>query len=190
MSTAAALGLHVPVTLQPQYSLVSREIEFEIVPAALYGNIGLLPWSPLGRRVPVRQYTRDAPADTQTRGSSGTPLNEHIFGGLAAKDQNWDVLNTVRAIADETRMTPSQVALSWVTNRPGVIAPIIGARTLTQLEANLEAANLDLGGEATGRLDQVSAPTPNDYPYGPFGEKQRGRYVDSSDQAIGELTRA
>ena len=68
-----------------------------------------------------------------------------------------------------------------------MVAPIIGARTLQQLEGNLVAADLDLGAEATGRLDDVSAPTPNDYPYGPFGVKQRDRYVDSSEQVIREL---
>ena len=72
-------------------------------------------------------------------------------------------------------------------DRPGVTAPIIGARTLDQLEQSLVAGDLDLSEEDTARLDDVSAPTPNDYPYGPFGTKQRDRYVDSSDQAIGEI---
>lgn len=74
-----------------------------------------------------------------------------------------------------------------MTNRPGVTAPIIGARTLDQLEQNLVAGDLTLSVEETARLDEVSAPTPNDYPYGPFGTKQRERYLDSSDQAIGEV---
>lgn len=112
---------------------------------------------------------------------------DHIFGDLAAKDQNWATLDIVRDIAEKNGVTPSQVALSWVTNRPGVIAPIIGARTLDQLEQNLIASDLVLSDEETARLDKVSAPIPNDYPYGPFGVKQRDRYVDSSDQAIGEL---
>jgi diketogulonate reductase-like aldo/keto reductase len=68
-----------------------------------------------------------------------------------------------------------------------VVAPIIGARTLEQLESNLVAADLDLDEESTARLDEVSAPTSNDYPYGPFGVKQRDRYVDSSEQGINEL---
>jgi aldo/keto reductase family protein len=83
---------------------------------------------------------------------------------------------------------PSQIALSWLTNRPGVTAPITGAKTLAQLEENLTGADLELDADATARLDEISAPTPNDYPYGPFGEKQRGRYVDSSEQVISELS--
>ena len=165
LSTASATGLHVPATLQPQYSLVSREIEFEIVPAALYNNVGLLPWSPLAAGFLSGKYSRNTQAGSQTRAGSGNPLNDHIFGDLTAKNQNWDTLDTVREIAGEIGATLSQVALSWVTNRPGVAAPIIGARTLQQLEGNLTAAELDLDEASTARLDQVSAPTPNDYPY-------------------------
>jgi aryl-alcohol dehydrogenase-like predicted oxidoreductase len=69
-----------------------------------------------------------------------------------------------------------------VINRPSVIAPIIGARTLKYLEDSLAGADLELGESFTARLDEVSAPTPDEYPYGPFGEKQHGRYVGSSKQ--------
>src|SRR3954468_7884697 len=181
LSTAKAMGVQVPVTLQPQYSLVSREIEFEIVPAALHNNVGLLPWSPLAGGFLSGKYSKDVEAASGTRAGSGVALYEHIFGDLMAKDQNWATLDAVRDLAKEIGATPSQVALSWVTNRPGVTSPIFGARTLQQLEDNLRGADLDLGREATERLDAVSAPTSNDYPYGPFGVKQRGRYVDSSD---------
>jgi aryl-alcohol dehydrogenase-like predicted oxidoreductase len=114
-------------------------------------------------------------------------MNDHIFGDLAAKDQNWATLDAVREIATDIGVTPSQVAYSWVANRAGVVAPIVGAKTLAQLESNLAAVDLCLGEELTARLDAVSAPTPNDYPYGPFGVKQRHRYVDSSEQGITEL---
>jgi aryl-alcohol dehydrogenase-like predicted oxidoreductase len=118
LSTAKAMGLQVPVTLQPQYSLVSREIEFEIVPAALHNNVGILPWSPLASGFLTGKYAKDAAAGRETRGGSGSGLYDHIFGDLAAKEQNWAILDTVREIADEIGATPSQVALSWVTNRP------------------------------------------------------------------------
>ncbi len=187
LSTAKALGLTVPVTLQPQYSLVSREIEFEIVPAALHNNIGLLPWSPLASGFLSGKYNKDEKAKSDTRAGSGNPMMEYIFANLAAKEQNWEVLEAVRDIASELKVTPAQVAFSWIANRPGVVAPIIGARTMSQLESNLIAADLELNANQTTRLDKVSAPTPNDYPYGPFGVKQRDRYVDSSEQAITEL---
>jgi len=187
LDTAKAMGLQVPVTLQPQYSLVSREIEFELVPAALHNNIGLLPWSPLAGGFLSGKYQKNQKAARETRAGSGDPMTDHIFGELAAKDQNWDILDAVRGIADTLGVTPSQVSLSWLTNRPTVTAPIIGAKTPAQLENNIVAADLDLGEESTALLNTVSAPKPNDYPYGPFGAKQRDRYVDSSDQAISEL---
>nr|MBA3824225.1 aldo/keto reductase [Ktedonobacterales bacterium] len=96
-------------------------------------------------------------------------------------------LDIVRDIAKSHGASLSQVAYSWVANRPGVTAPIMGAKTRDQLEQNLIASDLVLTDEETARLDEVSAPTPNAYPYGPFGVKQRGRYSDSSDQAITEL---
>jgi aryl-alcohol dehydrogenase-like predicted oxidoreductase len=187
ISTAKAMGLQVPVTLQPQYSLVSRELEFEIVPAALHNNIGLLPWSPLASGFLTGKYDRAMSAPS-ARAAAGIAMYDHIFGDLAAKEQNWATIDVVRDVAKELGATPSQVALSWITNRPGVTAPIFGARTLDQFEENVAAADLDLGSAATQRLDDLSAPTPNDYPYGPFGEKQRARYVDSSEQVISELS--
>jgi aryl-alcohol dehydrogenase-like predicted oxidoreductase len=187
ISTAKASGLHVPVTVQPQYSLVSREIEFEIVPAALHNNIGLLPWSPLAAGFLSGKYSKGEQAPSDARGGAGSPMNDYIFGDLAAKDQNWSTLDAVRSIAQKLGVTPTQIAYSWVINRPGVTAPIMGARTTQQLESNLAAADLELDEASTALLDEVSAPTPNEYPYGPFGVKQRDRYVDSSNQAIGEL---
>jgi aryl-alcohol dehydrogenase-like predicted oxidoreductase len=123
----------------------------------------------LGERLSHRQYAKGAAAGGDTRGGSGTRLYDHIFGDLAAKNRNWSTLETVREIAKEIGATPSQVALSWVTNRPGVTSPIIGARILSQLESNLAAADLDLSQEATERLTNVSAPTSNDYPTGRTG---------------------
>jgi aryl-alcohol dehydrogenase-like predicted oxidoreductase len=187
IASAKGLGLQVPVTLQPQYSLVSREIEYEIVPAALHNNIGLLPWSPLAGGFLSGKYRKGDQAGSDTRAGNGDPMSDYIFGNLAAKDQNWATLAVVRDIATNNDLTPGQVAYSWVTNRPGVTAPIIGAKTLEQLEQNLIAGDLVLTEDETASLDEVSAPTPNDYPYGPFGVKQRERYLDSSDQAINEL---
>jgi hypothetical protein len=74
-----------------------------------------------------------------------------------------------------------------VTNRPAVSATIIGARTMKQLNDNLAAAELQLDPQAISQLDTVSAPTPDEYPYGRFGSLQPERYIDSSEQALREL---
>jgi aryl-alcohol dehydrogenase-like predicted oxidoreductase len=112
----------------------------------------------------------------------------HIENSLFATEQNWATLEAATQIADEAGATPSQVALSWVTNRPSVTSTIFGARTLEQLESNLPAGDLHLGEEATARLNAVSAPTPHDYPHGPSGVLQRHRYPDSSESERREFT--
>jgi aryl-alcohol dehydrogenase-like predicted oxidoreductase len=188
LSTAAAMGLQRPVTLQQQYSLVCRENEYEVVPAALHNGIGLLPWSPLASGFLTGKYQQDATPPSGARMSPDSPFYSRTLRLLTAKQQNWDTLDAVRDIADEIGATPSQVALSWLTRRPSVMAPIIAASNLKQLEENLAGTDLELDAASTKRLDEVSAPTPDDYPYGPFGAKQRDRYVESSEQVIVELT--
>jgi aryl-alcohol dehydrogenase-like predicted oxidoreductase len=158
LSTAETMGVQVPVTLQPQCSLVSREIEYEIVPAALHNNIGLLPWSPLAAGFLSGKYHKGEKASTDTRAGAGDPMNDYIFADLPAKDQNWAILDVVRDIAKSNGVTPSQVAYSWVTNRPGVTAPIIGAKTLAQLEQNLLAGDLVLTDDETARSTRSAHP--------------------------------
>src|SRR3954463_3040441 len=89
LSTARAMGLQVPVTLQQQYSLVCREIEYEVIPAALYNDIGLLPWSPLAGGFLSGKYTEGQKPGGSTRAGAGNPISDRIFSQLAAKDQNW-----------------------------------------------------------------------------------------------------
>lgn len=187
LSTAKDVGLQLPITLQQQYSLASREIEYEVIPAALHNSIGLLPWSPLASGFLTGKYTRNEAAAPDTRFASDSAMMRHIGKDLVTSNRNWAILDVVREIAGEIGASVSQVALSWVTNRPSVSASIIGARTMAQLEDNLAAADLVLSADATTRLDTVSANTPNDYPYGLFGVLQRHRYIDSSDQALREL---
>ncbi|MCA1337758.1 aldo/keto reductase [Pseudooceanicola marinus] len=83
--------------------------------------------------------------------------------------------------------TPAQVALKWLLDRPGVAAPIVGARTVDQLTANLAATELTLEAEAADRLDQLSRPVPQkSYPYGDFGVAQRERFLDKGAQVVFE----
>jgi len=188
LSTARAMGLQVPITLQLQYSLVCRENEYEVIPAALHNEIGLLPWSPLAGGFLSGKYSRDNDLHSDgTRYGNGNAMFQYIGEKFAGAERNWATVDAVRQIADQIGATPSQVALSWVTNRPAVSATIIGARTMKQLNDNLVAAELQLDAEAISKLDTVSAPTPDEYPYGRFGSLQRERYIDSSEQALREL---
>ena len=172
--TARALGLREPVTLQPQYSLIVREIEWEIVPAALDVGMGLLPWSPLGGGWLSGKYRRDQ------RPTGDTRLGEDPGRGMEAYDRRggdrtWRVIDAVDRIAKDRGLSMAEVALAWVNNRPAVVSTIIGARTTEQLEANLRAAGLELTREESAMLDEASDLAPGDYPYGELGIDQRSR---------------
>jgi aryl-alcohol dehydrogenase-like predicted oxidoreductase len=171
---ARELGVAAPVTLQPQYSLLVREIEWEIVPAARDAGLGLLPWSPLGGGWLTGKYRRDQrPAGT-------TRLGDNPGRGMEAwdrrgTDRTWDVIDAVERVAAGRGVTMAAVALAWVTARPGVTSTILGARTVDQLESNLKAAGLSLDPREVEMLDEASDPRVPDYPYGIMGVDQRAR---------------
>jgi len=171
---AQALNVPGPVTLQPQYSLLVREIEWEIVPAALDAGVGLLPWSPLGGGWLSGKYQRGV------RPTGATRLGEDPGRGMEAYDRRgtertWKVIDVVRNIATTRGVSMAEVAVAWVTARPGVTSTILGARTLEQLETNLRATDLHLNQQETAELDAASDLGPADYPYGELGLEQRSR---------------
>ncbi len=172
--TARALGLAEPVTLQPQYSLIVREVEWEILPAVIDAGMGMLPWSPLGGGWLTGKYQRDE------RPSGATRLGEDPGRGMEAWDRRgtertWDIIDAVQRVADDRGATMAQVALSWVTNRPGVTSTILGARTLEQLEDNLASVDCALTAEEVAVLDEASDLRATDYPYGSMALAQRDR---------------
>ena len=176
VSLARELGLTGPVSLQPQYNLLVREIEYEIVPASLDAGLGLLPWSPLGGGWLTGKYQRDQ------RPTGDTRLGDNPERGMEAYDRRnsertWDVIEAVQRIAEARGVSMAEVALAWVTDRPGVTSTILGARTLDQLDANLKAAGLHLTDAETAVLDEASDPRPPDYPYGTLGIDQRSRGI-------------
>jgi aryl-alcohol dehydrogenase-like predicted oxidoreductase len=171
---ARALNVAAPVTLQPQYSLIVREIEWEVVPAAVDAGLGLLPWSPLGGGWLSGKYQRGQ------RPSGATRLGEDPGRGMEAYDRRgtprtWQVIDAVQKVAEDRGVTMAEVALAWVAGRPAVTSTILGARTDAQLDANLRAAGLRLTAEELTVLDAASDPGPPDYPYGELGRDQRAR---------------
>jgi aryl-alcohol dehydrogenase-like predicted oxidoreductase len=171
---ARALNVAGPVTLQPQYSLLAREIEWEIVPAVLDAGLGMLPWSPLGGGWLSGKYRRDQ------RPSGTTRLGEDPNRGMEAydrrgTDRTWHVIDAVQKVAEDRGVSMAEVALAWVTARPAVSSTILGARTLEQLETNLRSQELHLTETETAALDAASDPHPVDYPYGELGVDQRSR---------------
>jgi aryl-alcohol dehydrogenase (NADP+) len=176
---ARALNVAGPVTLQPQYSLLVREIEWEIVPAAIDAGLGLLPWSPLGGGWLSGKYKRDE------RPSGATRLGEDPGRGMEAygrrgTPRTWQVIDAVQKLAEVRGVSMAEIALAWVNGRPGVTSTILGARTVEQLETNLRAAGLSLTAEETATLDAASDPGATDYPYGELGVAQRDRRLQGS----------
>jgi aryl-alcohol dehydrogenase-like predicted oxidoreductase len=171
---ARQMGLTAPVTLQPQYSLIVREIEWEIVPAAQDAGLGMLPWSPLGGGWLSGKYRRDQ------RPSGATRLGDDPNRGMEAWDRRgtertWNIVDAVQKVAEGRGVSMAEVALAWVADRPGVTAPILGARTIEQLDANLKAADLHLDDAEVTALDEASDLHAADYPYGEMGIGQRAR---------------
>jgi aryl-alcohol dehydrogenase (NADP+) len=172
---ARALNVAPPITLQPQYNLLVRDIEWEVVPATLDAGLGLLPWSPLGGGWLSGKYRRDV------RPAGATRLGEDPDRGMEAYDKRnaeaitWDVIEAVQTIAEKRKISMARVALAWVTDRPAVCSTILGARTLEQLEDNLGAAGLHLDDDETEALNRASDPGVRDYPYGVMGQEQRAR---------------
>jgi aryl-alcohol dehydrogenase-like predicted oxidoreductase len=148
------------VSHQPQYSLVSREIEFDSLLVCCGHDIGVMPWSPLGGGILTGKYesVKGAPA--------GTRLASKLQARRRLTERNLRIARSVASVAAEIGKTPAQVALNWVLHRPGVTSPIMGARNLGQLRDNLGAAGWRLGAEQLSALDEASQlppPYPHDF---------------------------
>ncbi|TVL90508.1 aldo/keto reductase [Streptomyces sp. SAJ15] len=138
---------------QMEYSLLQRGIEREVLPAVLDLGLGLLPSSPLGRGVLTGKYRHATPAD-----SRGASEQLAAFVAPYLDEEAGRIVDAVTTAADGLATTPLQVALAWVRDRPGVTAPIVGARNAQQLRAALSAEALSLPHEICQALDDVSAP--------------------------------
>jgi aryl-alcohol dehydrogenase-like predicted oxidoreductase len=141
------------VSNQVEYSLLQRGIEREVVPAARDLGVGILPWSPLGRGVLTGKYRNGAPADSRGASDHFTQFVQPYLDERSAS-----IVDAVLTAADGLGVSPVAVALAWVRDRPGVVAPIVGARTAAQLQASLAAEDVHLPDEIRGALDDVSAP--------------------------------
>jgi aryl-alcohol dehydrogenase-like predicted oxidoreductase len=171
-------GYAAPVTLQPQYNLLVRDIEHEIVPACLDAGMGLLPWSPLAGGWLSGKYRRDVTPTGATRLGENPNRGMEAFGPRNAQERTWKVIEAAGAIAKKRGVSEAQVALAWLAAQPAVTSVLLGARKRDQLADNLAAANLKLTGEELTRLSEVSKPEMADYPYGAGGIAQRNRKIE------------
>jgi aryl-alcohol dehydrogenase-like predicted oxidoreductase len=150
----AVPGRATLASTQVEYSLLNRGVERDVVPACTALGLGVLPWSPLGRGVLTGKYRAGTPSDS--RGAS------QVFAGFVGAyldEASARVVEAVVRAADGLGWTPLEVALVWVRDRPGVTAPIVGARTTQQLRGSLDLDDKVLPAELVAALDDVSAAT-------------------------------
>lgn len=145
-------SLNPIVSAQMEYSLLERGVEREVVPAALHHGVALLPWAPLGRGVLTGKYRTGTPADSRGASSALAPYVEHHRTERAAR-----IVQAVATAADGLGTSPLAVALAWVRDQPGVVAPVVGARDTGQLTGSLAAEEVRLPEEIKSALDDVSS---------------------------------
>jgi aryl-alcohol dehydrogenase-like predicted oxidoreductase len=146
------------VSTQMEYSLLQRGIEREVLPCAEALGLGVLPWSPLGRGVLTGKYRNGVPADSRAASPHFAGFVERYLDEPSRR-----IVDAVLTAAEGLECSPTEVALAWVRDAPGVTAPIVGARTAAQLRGSLAADALTLPLEIRSALDDVSAP-PTGYP--------------------------
>jgi aryl-alcohol dehydrogenase-like predicted oxidoreductase len=137
---------------QPRYNLVNREIEGEYLDFCRENGIAVVPWSPLAQGFLTGKYERDADLPDDATASDTEGWEDRYL-----TPENFDALDVVEAVAGEVSATPAQVALAYQLHHPDVTAPILGARTVDQLEENLGAATVELTDEQFERLEASKA---------------------------------
>ncbi len=144
---ARAEGLEPFTVLQPRYNLVDREIEGDYLEMARHGDLAVCPWSPLGQGFLTGKYDRDAGATAESRAAESSRFEDRYLTA-----EHFDVHDVLDEVAGAVDAMPAQTALAWLMHRDGVTAPIVGARTVDQLEENLGAAAIDLSNDQMTRL--------------------------------------
>ena len=150
------------VSVQPQYSLVERTIEIDLLPFTRAAGLGALPWGPLGAGFLSGRHRRDALAEGSRMAKAEDDLEEAAH--RRAVERNFQVVDAAEAIAAERGVTVPQVAIAWLLGVEGVTAPIIGPRTPEHLEDLLGAADLELSAAERERLE-APAPPPDTTPH-------------------------
>jgi aryl-alcohol dehydrogenase-like predicted oxidoreductase len=146
-------NITVPVSAQVEYSLLARDVEAELLPAAAHHGVGLLAWAPLGRGVLTGKYADGTPADSRAASPALAPYVEARRNERSAR-----IVQAVLTAADGLATSPLAVALAWVRDRPGVASAVVGARDAAQLAASMATEAVTLPAEIRAALDDVSVP--------------------------------
>lgn len=155
---SASLGISRYISQQINYSLLARDAEWELIPAGLDQKIGVMVWSPLQGGLLSGKFRRGGEKPAESR------LNTLDAPGNIDPERLYKIVDALEAIAGKRGVSVAQVALNWVTRKPGVDTVIIGARHERQLRDNLAAATWTLSDGEVRSLDEASA-LPLPYPY-------------------------
>jgi aryl-alcohol dehydrogenase-like predicted oxidoreductase len=147
------LHLNRFVSEQPPYHLLDRRIEREMIPVAQAYGYAILPWSPLAGGFLTGKYSRGQAREEGSRLAQSNEWTDRHF-----TDRAFDVLDVVTELANQKNVSVSQFALAWCAQQPGITSPIIGPRTMEQLEDNLAAAAVQVTDEDRQRIDAVIPP--------------------------------
>ena len=171
------------VSIQPQYNLLSRSTENEIIPMAVHENIAVFPWSPLKSGILSGKYSKEMKAPPE-----GTRLGDSYKSGVKTSwelnnnEYTWNVVSALTKVAKKVGKTNSQVALNWLLSRKGVTSPIIGVRTIDHLNDNLGCLGWKLNKEEMKQLNDASRMHVT-YPYDLWAENQQRRQrLDDLDE--------
>lgn len=155
-------GLNRFVCEQPPYNLLDRRIERELLPMAQSYGVAIIPWSPLAGGLLSGKYSRNEPPPEDSRYAN---LDANPMYRRRMNDNIWDVIEGLERVAEGKGVALSQLALGWVMQQPGVTSPIIGPRTMEQLEDNLKAADVTFTAEELKEIDRIVRPGTNVSPY-------------------------
>jgi aryl-alcohol dehydrogenase-like predicted oxidoreductase len=153
----AARGFERIVSLQPQYSILTRDIEVEIVGVCQRHGIGIIPWSPLGGGMLTGKYKAGEEPKEGTRFAAPGPF-QRVWRTRALNERNHAIVEVVTEEAARLGISTLALALAWNLDRPGVVAPIIGPKSVAQLTGNLAALEVVLPEETVTRIDEASEP--------------------------------
>jgi voltage-dependent potassium channel beta subunit len=148
------LGLDPLVSNQPQYSMLWRAIEAEVLPLSKSLGIGQVVWSPIAQGVLAGKYR---PGDAPLEGSRATDPEMGAFMGLFLRDEVLEPVQQLRPIAEELGITMAQLALAWVLREPGVSSAIVGASRPEQVDENVAASGIELSADVLERIDATLA---------------------------------
>ncbi|MHA2250200.1 MAG: aldo/keto reductase [Candidatus Kariarchaeaceae archaeon] len=152
--TAEHLGLEKFVCMQNHYNATYREEEREVIPFCIDQGMGIIPWSPLARGFLSGKYTRDKEPDS-VRSQSDPYVKQRYF-----KENDFEIVDVVKSIASEENVSPSQIAFSWILDRPGITSPILGVSKLEHLEEAIDAVDIKLNQDHIKRIDEAYIPRP------------------------------